>query len=168
MVTRYVVRAFAALIGLVLMQRLVWLPMQCNQSVRALEATTRAALLAPEQTAAPIARDNIRHLQSIVRGCPHDVDVYLLLSLNKGLIGKRDEAIDDLNHSLQTADRPELYFNRGLHFLESGQIDAAQRDFAIAGEFAPQYLDQLDAELRRRTEEAIRQRQSRRRQRETN
>ena len=158
---RLLVRALAVFAGAVLIHRLVWLPNRCNQTLRAVEATTRSVLLGSQQAAAPVVRDNIQRLESVAVGCPHDFDRYLLLGINKRLIGRLDEAIDDLTRSLQTADRPEIYFDRGLLYLESGKFDAALCDFSIVGEFVPLYLEQLDVELRRMTEQVIRERRSR-------
>lgn len=158
---RNLVRLTFFLVALVIGQRIVIEPTRCNHVMRTVEFRTREILVgSPASAKFPTARGNIRLLESVRGGCARDFEYYLLLALNKRIAGKHTAAIADLTRALQTADRPEIYFDRGLIYLESGRIEAALPDLQIAVEFVPEYINRLDGELRNRIDAAVRQKKA--------
>jgi tetratricopeptide (TPR) repeat protein len=159
---RIAVRACAIAVGLLLLHHLVWLPAQCNRTLRSVEARTRFTMGKVASVEIPAARENIRELESIAPGCENDVNLYMLLAANKRTVGRIDEAIRDLTNLLRIADRPEIYLTRGLLHMEAGNLAAAENDLVTAVELRPGYLGELHGELRNRISKTIADRRTRR------
>jgi tetratricopeptide (TPR) repeat protein len=96
------------------------------------------------------ARDNIERLQSVAGTCQLSVDYHLLFAANARMLGRSDEAIEHYTAALAADHRPEIYFDRGITYLEEGKLDAATPDIALAVRFNPQFLYEIDAGMQQR------------------
>lgn len=153
MIVRLCIRIFAVASGLLLVYWFVVWPARCNQAMRTAGLNTRTVTENfVTVRAISTTRENIRLLESVP--CCDSFERHLLLALNKRQLGRFEEAIVDLTHALQTAQRPEIYFNRGLLYLETGRVADAIPDLVLATEFAPHLLYHLDYEVRARVEAA--------------
>jgi tetratricopeptide (TPR) repeat protein len=128
------------------------MPMRCAHAIRSAETSTKTAFEGgmADWMAVKIARRNLALLQSVnPKACP-DVDYPLLLSANATLLSHKDEAVEHLDEALLLDHRPEVYFNRATALLAVGRIDEAVHDFAVAADFNPDLLAEIDGSLRDR------------------
>ena len=144
------IRIVAIAIAILLVNQLVFSAAACNRALRAVELRMRPVMNGgvPRHETVRIARANIHMLDSVASGCPRDFELYLLRGLNKRVVRQYDGAIADLTAALRIADRPEIYFNRGLIYLETGNPAQAVADLRIAVEFSPKLIYRVDGELR--------------------
>jgi tetratricopeptide (TPR) repeat protein len=96
------------------------------------------------------ARDNIERLQSLASTCQLSVDYHLLYAANARILGRSDEAIEHYTAALAADHRPEIYFERGITYLEEGKLDAATPDIALAVRFGPYFFYDIDAGMQER------------------
>ena len=86
----------------------------------------------------------------ITNACQLSVDYHLLYAVNDRILGRNDDAIEHYTAALAADHRPEIYFDRGITYLEEGKLDPATADIALAARFNPQYLENVDAGMRER------------------
>jgi tetratricopeptide (TPR) repeat protein len=96
------------------------------------------------------ARDNIAILQTVTDACRLSVDYHLIYAVNDRILGRNDDAIEHYTAALTSDHRPEIYFDRGITYLEEGKLDPATADIALAARFNPTYLENVDAGMQAR------------------
>jgi hypothetical protein len=107
-----------------------WMPEHANHLLKTVEMRTETAAGTGGDRAIFTARDNIALLQTITNACALSVDYHLLYAVN--------------DH------RPEIYFERGLTYLEQGKLEPATADIALATRFNPGFLESIDAGMQAR------------------
>jgi tetratricopeptide (TPR) repeat protein len=126
-------------------------PFRDNLVMREVEERTILA----ENTTDPVrvallARTNLADLEHIARSRRLDPAWYVFTARNAEALGRRADAADAYTRALAIDQRPEIYFARGLLMLQLGRTDAAASDMITAVRFNPQFLDQLEGDLRAR------------------
>jgi tetratricopeptide (TPR) repeat protein len=126
-------------------------PFRDNLVMREVEERTMLA----ENTTDPVlvallARTNLADLERIARSRRLDPAWYVLTARNAEALGRWTDASNAYTHALAIDQRPEIYFARGLLMLQLGRTDAAASDMTAAVRFDPQYLDQIEGDLRAR------------------
>jgi tetratricopeptide (TPR) repeat protein len=114
------------------------------------QTRTQSALDTPGDRAIFTARDNIAMLQTITNACQLSIDYHLLYAVNDHILGLNDDSIEHYTAALAADHRPEIYFDRGLTYLEQGKLDQATSDIALAARFNPSYLDNIDGGMQAR------------------
>jgi tetratricopeptide (TPR) repeat protein len=127
-----------------------WMPEHANHLLKTVETRTETATGTGGDRAIFAARDNIALLQTITNACALSVDYHLIYAVNDRILGRSDEAIEHYTAALQADHRPEIYFERGITYLEERNLDAATEDIALAVRFNPGFLDSIDAQMRAR------------------
>jgi tetratricopeptide (TPR) repeat protein len=147
---RAVCRLAATAIAAFVFDRYSWMPVHANHVLKSVQTRTQTALETPGDRAIFAARDNIAFLQTITNACQLSVDYHLLYAVNERILGRNDDAIGQYTAALAADHRPEIYFDRGITYLEEGKLDPATADLALAARFNPNYLDNLDAGMQAR------------------
>ena len=127
-----------------------WMPEHANHVLKVVQTRTQTALETPGDRAIFAARDNIAFLQTVANACQLSVDYHLLYAVNDRILGRNDDAIEQYTAALAADHRPEIYFDRGITYLEEGKLDPATADLALAARFNPNYLDNVDAGMQAR------------------
>ena len=127
-----------------------WMPEHADHLLKAVEMRTQSAASTGGDRAIFAARDNIALLQTITNACALSVDYHLIYAVNDRILGRRDEAIAHYTAALAVDHRPEIYFERGITYLEDGKLEPATADISLATRFNPLFLDDLDPTLRAR------------------
>jgi tetratricopeptide (TPR) repeat protein len=127
-----------------------WMPEHADHVLKSLQTRTQTALDTPGDRGIFAARDNIALLQTITNACPLSIDYHLIYAANDRILGRNDEAIEQYTAALTADHRPEIYFNRGITYLEERKLEPATADIALATRFNPGFLDNLDAQMRER------------------
>jgi tetratricopeptide (TPR) repeat protein len=127
-----------------------WMPEHANHLLKTVETRTQSAADTGGDHAIFAARDNIALLQTITNPCALSVDYHLIYAVNDRILGRNDEAIEHYTEALQADHRPEIYFERGITYLEERNLDAATEDIALAVRFNPGFLDSIDAQMQAR------------------
>jgi tetratricopeptide (TPR) repeat protein len=132
-----------------------WVPTHANHMLKTVQTRTQTALETAGDRAIFAARDNIALLQTL--GDPHQlsVDYHLLYAANEHVLGRNDAAIEHYTAALAADHRPEIYFDRGITYLEEGKLDPATADIALAARFNPWYLESVDAGMQSRVNAVI-------------
>jgi len=127
-----------------------WMPEHADHVVKTVTVRTQAALQMNGDRAKVIARENLDLLQPVADTCRLSVDYHLVYAVNARILGINDEAIAHYTAALKADNRPEIYFDRGVTYLEVGNLDAATPDIALAARFDPAYLEEVDAGMQAR------------------
>jgi tetratricopeptide (TPR) repeat protein len=127
-----------------------WMPEHANHVLKFVQTRTGTALDTGGDRAIFAARDNIAFLQTITNACRLSVDYHLLYAVNDRILGRNDDAIEHYTAALAADHRPEIYFDRGITYLEEGKLDPATADIALAARFNPLYLENVDAGMQAR------------------
>jgi tetratricopeptide (TPR) repeat protein len=127
-----------------------WMPEHANHVLKLLQTRTQTATDIGGDRAIFAARDNIALLQTITNSCQLSVDYHLIYAVNDRILGRSDEAIAHYTAALQSDHRPEIYFERGITYLEERKLDAATEDIALAVRFNPGFFDSIDAQMQAR------------------
>lgn len=130
--------------------RYAWLPEHADHVVKAVTTRSQEALQMSLERAKAVAQKNIELLQPVADACRLSVDYHLVYAVNARILGRNDEAIEHYTAALMADHRPEIYFNRGVTYLEEGKLDAATPDIALAVRFNPQFLYDVDAGMQER------------------
>jgi tetratricopeptide (TPR) repeat protein len=154
---RLACRAVVAVIALTALQRYAFAPIYENRAFKDLELRTRRALQGEvsQDRAVMMARDNIDRLNHIQPRCLLAVEYHMLWAANARILRRSDDALAHYTLALALDHRPEIYLERGLTYLEKGNVDAATADVARAARFNPNYITELDGEFQRRVVAAI-------------
>ena len=147
---RTLCRLAAAAAAVLAAYRYAWLPEHADHVVKSITSRTQAALRMNSDRVMVVARDNIERLQPIAGTCQLSVDYHLVYAVNARILGRNDEAIEHYTAALAADHRPEIYFDRGVTYLETGKLDAATADIALAVRFNPQLLTEVDAGMQER------------------
>lgn len=137
----------AACIGI---YRLCVIPFRDNLVLHDVEQRMAIAQTVDPWRAAPIARANLSDLERIASSHRLDPEWYLLYGANCELLERWQEAADAYTRALAIDQRPEIYFNRGMVMLHLGRTEAAAADLITAVRFNPNFVYQIDGELRAR------------------
>lgn len=134
------------------LHRLAWMPWEANHVLSLVEARSRVAIDSGDPvTTAVIARGNIDQLRRISKATRDDANYYMLYAANAKLLGDLDLSERMYTAALDNADhRPEIYYERGLVYLQKGQVDAAVADLAHAAKFNPSVVYTLSGDLQQR------------------
>jgi tetratricopeptide (TPR) repeat protein len=130
--------------------RFAWLPEHADHVVKSVTLRTQAALQMNGERAKDIARENLDLLQPVANVCRLSVDYHLVSAVNARILGLNDDAIEHYTAALKADHRPEIYFDRGVTYLEQGKLDAATPDIALAARFDAAYLQEVDAGMQER------------------
>jgi tetratricopeptide (TPR) repeat protein len=149
-VARTVCRLAAIGAAAVAFYRYSWMPEHADHVLKAVQTRTQIALDTPGDRAIFAARDNIARLQTITNACQLSIDYHLIYAVNDRILGRNDDAIGHYTAALAADHRPEIYFDRGITYLEEGKLDPATADIALAARFNPQYLENVDAGMQAR------------------
>lgn len=147
---RALCRLAAATAAVLAAYRFAWLPEHADHVVKSVTSRTQAALRMNSDRVMVVARDNIERLQPIAGTCQLSVDYHLVYAVNARILGRNNEAIEHYTAALAADHRPEIYFDRGVTYLEVGKLDAATADIALAVRFNPVYLDDIDVGMQER------------------
>ncbi len=147
---RAVCRLAAAVAAAAAFYQYSWMPAHANHLLKTVEARTQTAADTGGDRAIFAARDNIALLQTITNSCALSVDYHLIYAVNDRILGLNDEAIAQYTAALQSDHRPEIYFERGITYLEERKLDAATADIALAVRFNPGFFDSIDAQMQAR------------------
>jgi tetratricopeptide (TPR) repeat protein len=147
---RWAIRIAALIVAALALNRYTLRPWQANRVLWTVQQRSQMALQSGPDRAARIARYNIDQLETIAPACATNVDYYILLAANARIMGDNPLAIHEYTAALSADHRPEIYFNRGMTYLESGNVEAAVPDFVRAARFSPTIVESLDGELRKR------------------
>jgi len=127
-----------------------WMPEHANHLLKTVETRTDTAAGTGGDRAIFAARDNIALLQTITNACALSVDYHLIYAANARILGRNDEAVAHYTEALTIDHRPEIYFDRGMTYLEEGKLDAATADIALATRFNSGFLESIDAGMQAR------------------
>jgi tetratricopeptide (TPR) repeat protein len=127
--------------------RFAWMPEHADHVLKEVTVSTQTALKMDSERAVLIARDNLDRLKPIAGACSLSVDYHMIYAVNARLLARNDEAIEHYSTALAADQRPEIYFERGLTYLEEGKLDAATADLGLAARFNPYSLEQLDPDM---------------------
>ena len=147
---RLVVRLAAAAVAAFAFYRYAWMPWHVNHLLKSLQVRTQTAMDTGGDRAIFAARDNIAQLQTITNVCRLSVDYHLIFAANDRMVGLNDEAIEQYTAALAADHRPEIYFDRGVTYLEEGKLEPATADIALAARFNPGFIDNVDFGMRER------------------
>jgi tetratricopeptide (TPR) repeat protein len=149
-IARAVCRLVASVAAAFAFYRYSWMPEHANHVLKTVQARTVTALATPGDRAIFTARDNIAILQTVTNACRLSVDYHLLYAVNDRILGLSDDAIAHYTAALAADHRPEIYFERGVTYLEEGKLDPATSDIALAVRFNDLYLESVDAGMQAR------------------
>jgi tetratricopeptide (TPR) repeat protein len=147
---RAVCRAAATAAAAFAFYRYSWMPAHANHLLKSVQTLTQRAIDMPGDRAIFAARDNIAILQTVTDACRLSVDYHLIYAVNDRILGRNDDAIEHYTAALTSDHRPEIYFDRGITYLEEGKLDPATADIALAARFNPTYLENVDAGMQAR------------------
>jgi tetratricopeptide (TPR) repeat protein len=147
---RAVCRLAATALAAFAFYRYSWMPEHANHLLKTLQTRTQTAMDTPGDRGIFAARDNIAMLQTIANACRLSIDYHLIYAVNARILGRNDEAIEHYTAALAADHRPEIYFDRGITYLEEGKLDSATTDIALAVRFNPVFLDNIDAGMQAR------------------
>jgi tetratricopeptide (TPR) repeat protein len=147
---RAVCRLAAVAVAALAAYRYAWLPEHADHVVKFVMIRSQAALQMSNDRAMAVARANLDRLQPIASICQLSVDYHLVYAVNARILRRDDEAIEHYAAALASDHRPEIYFDRGMTYLEEGKLDAATPDIALAVRFNPQFLYDVDAGMQER------------------
>jgi tetratricopeptide (TPR) repeat protein len=156
-ILRLACRAVVVIIAAAALQRYTFVPIYANRALKDLELRTRGALQGEvsEERSVMVARDNIERLGRIEPRCLLAVEYHMLWAANARILHRTDDALAHYTLALAMEHRPEIYFERGLTYLEVGNVGAATADVARAARFNPNYITEVDGEFQRRVVAAI-------------
>ena len=149
-IVRWGIRIAAIVLAALALDHYAVRPWRANRLLFIIQQRSQIAIRSGPDRAARIARQNIDDLQTIAPACKTNVDYYILLAANARIMDDYPLAIRQYTAALAADHRPEIYFNRGMTYLESGNLQAAMPDLVRAARFRPMLLDELDGELRER------------------
>jgi len=127
-------------------------PIYANRALKDVELRTRSALdgAMSDDRAVMNARDNLERLGRFEPRCVLAVEYHMLWAANDRILHRTDDALTHYTLALAMEHRPEIYFERGLTYLEKGDVDRATADVARAARFNPNYVSEVNGELQRR------------------
>ena len=152
-VLRAVCRFAATAAAAVVFYGYSWMPAHANHVLKTVQTRTKTAMETPGDRAIFAARDNIALLQTLREPRQLAIDYHLLYAANEHILGRNDDAIEHYTAALAADHRPEIYFDRGLTYLEEGKLDEATSDIALAARFNPWYVGLVDSGMQSRVNE---------------
>jgi tetratricopeptide (TPR) repeat protein len=132
-----------------------WMPAHANHLLKTLQTRTQNAMTMGGDRAIFAARDNIALLQTITNACQLSIDYHLIYAANERILGRNDEAIEHYTAALDSDHRPEIYFDRGMTYLDERKLEPATADLAVAARFNPWYLESVDFGMQSRVKAVL-------------
>jgi len=145
-------RVVVIIIAAAALYRYSFEPIYANRALKDVELRTRRALdgAMSDDRAVMNARDNLERLGRFEPPCVLAVEYHMLWAANDRILHRTDDALTHYTLALAMEHRPEIYFERGLTYLEKGDVDRATADVARAARFNPNYVSEVNGELQRR------------------
>jgi tetratricopeptide (TPR) repeat protein len=134
----------------VAVHRLCVVPFRANLVMRDVEQRTGVVESVGSYRAGSLARQNLADLDGVARSGRLDPAWYMFYGANCEVLDRWQDAANAYTNALTIAQRPEIYFHRGLVMLHLGRLDEATADLVRAVRFNPFFVEQIDGELRRR------------------
>jgi tetratricopeptide (TPR) repeat protein len=147
---RALCRLLATAAAVLAVYRYAWLPEYADHVLKSVMVRSQAALQMSPDRAMAIARTNLDRLEPIAGASQLSVDYHLTYAVNARILHRTDDAIEHYTAALAADHRPEIYFDRGVTFLEEGKLDPATADIAMAVRFDPVYLEDIDSGMQAR------------------
>jgi tetratricopeptide (TPR) repeat protein len=154
-VARALCRLAASAAAVAALYQYSWMPAHANHLLKTLQTRTENAMAIGGDRAIFTARDNIALLQTITNACQLSIDYHLIYAANERILGRNNEAIEHYTAALESDHRPEIYFDRGVTYLEQGKLDPATADIALAARFNPWYLESVDGGMQSRVKAVL-------------
>src|SRR4051812_46185746 len=149
-IARAVCRLAATAAAAFAFYRYSYMPEHANHVLKTVQTRTQTALQTPGDRAIFTARDNIAFLQTVTNACQLSIDYHLLYAVNDHILGRNEDSIEHYTAALAADHRPEIYFDRGLTYLEEGKLDEATSDIALAVRFNPTFVEYIDGGMQAR------------------
>lgn len=149
---RNVCRTLAVFAAAIALRQFVWASFHTNRVLKTVTSRTEAALQANGDRAVMLARTNLDELQPLAQWSRDSVTYHLLYAANARILRRDDEAIDHYSAAIAADPRPEIYFDRGVTYLEEQQIERATDDIAFACRFDRSYLTEVDTTMQERVQ----------------
>ena len=145
-------RVVITIIAAAALYRYSFEPIHANRALKDVELRTRGALdgAMSDDRAVMTARDNLERLGRFEPRCLLAVEYHMLWAANDRILHRTDDALTHYTLALAMEHRPEIYFERGLTYLEKGDVDRATADVTLAARFNPNYVNEVNGELARR------------------
>jgi tetratricopeptide (TPR) repeat protein len=151
-ILRIACRVAVTVVAAAALYRYSFEPIYANRALKDIELRTRGALVAAmsEDRAVMTARDNLERLARFEPRCLLAVEYHMLWAANDRILHRTDDALAHYTLALAMEHRPEIYFERGLTYLEKGDVDEATADVARAARFNPNYIPEVTGQLQQR------------------
>lgn len=147
---RTAVRAAAVIAAALALRQYVYLPLHANHVYKIVTLRTEAALQSNETRADRLALQNLADLEPLAASSRTSVDFHLIYAANARILRRNQEAIEHYTAAIAANPRPEIYFERGITYLEEKQLEPATEDLALACRFDPAYLTGVDETMQQR------------------
>jgi tetratricopeptide (TPR) repeat protein len=156
-IVRIACRVVVLVIAAAALYRYSVTPIYANRELKQIELRTRGALdgAMSDEHSVMTARDNLEILGRFEPRCLLAVEYHMLWAANDRILHRTDDALEHYTLALAMEHRPEIYFERGLTYLEKGDIDGATADVARAARFNPNYIPEINGELQQRVLAAL-------------
>ena len=129
--------------------RICWTAYRCNVDKKIADRSLKRVMEnASNEAQQQAGAMTVPSLTRCVEKEPQDYEAWTLLGLAQDMAGQKSAALSSYNTALALNERPELYANVGLLYLETGQPRAARRAFLLACSFNLVYSDLVDSPLR--------------------
>lgn len=148
--SRWSWRVIVVLAAMLALYRYTWLPYEANHVLFEVSQHNDTAEMSDPLKGMPVARADIALLESVEAGCRTDANYHMLYAANARVLRRPDLARQHYDAALTIDRRPEIFMQRGLTALESGDVELAVPDFVRATRFSAVMAEQLDGELRER------------------
>jgi hypothetical protein len=141
---------------LLALDRLCIVPYRLNQTRKVVESVTRRALEVNGPEAPLVARKSVEQLSPCLAATPDDMDCYMILAANYGIMKRNADAARMYRTALQYDHRPEIYLNLGLTLLDLNQHEAAVSSLVSAVIFNPALINEVPSfEVRNEVETRV-------------
>ncbi len=128
---------------LLAMDRLCIVPYRLNRTKKVVESVTRRSLEVNGPQGPLLARKSVEQLSPCLAATPDDIDCYMLLAANYGIMEKNADAARMYRAALQYDRRPEIYLDLGLTLLNLSQREAAVNSLVSAVIFNPGLINEI-------------------------
>ena len=142
---RQLLSALLGVLAIVGAWQLCYVPYRCNVEKKNLVARSQQAATSRDaERAMRMARSIILRARELVRMCPNDVDMLMILAANQRVVGAFAEAAQSYREALGIQKRQELYYELGATELSLGNRAAAIDAFENCVRFYPSQIANID------------------------